>query len=265
MPLPAAADQVVIHGYLLDEVTGLGDTGTIRSDPVPLTGQNPTRPLVLDAVAHAHIRTGPRTTVPRNTDGYYAILALSTNDPDLTAYGGRKITFPDGSTRTIEVPYSAQLVTVTSAMAAQITSLVVGNQVRAIWYDQAAGFTSPTPPASYYTAGQVDSKLADVITLIGVGGGGAEAALAQWAADPDALIVGTITRDANGAATSAPVVWPDDTPGTYTATTVSTAFPGAVDAYSITYGSPPTKTYTQPAVTRNAAGAVTTRPAITEA
>lgn len=85
------------------------------------------------------------------------------------------------------------------------------------------------------------------------------------AGNPALLIAGAITRDANDAATSAPVVWPDGTPGTYTATSVSTAFPGAVDAYTITYGSPVTLTYTQPAVTRNANGAVTTRPAITVA
>lgn len=88
------------------------------------------------------------------------------------------------------------------------------------------------------------------------------AAFATLAADPGLLIAGSITRDSNGAATSAPVVWPDGTPGTYTATTLSTAFPGAVDAYTITYGSPVTRTYTQPAVTRDAAGAVTARPAI---
>lgn len=84
----------------------------------------------------------------------------------------------------------------------------------------------------------------------------------QWAANPDSLIAGVITRDANGAATSAPVVWPDATTGIYTATTVSTAFPGAVDAYTITKGA---LTYTQAAMTRNTDGAVTTRPAITVA
>jgi len=87
----------------------------------------------------------------------------------------------------------------------------------------------------------------------------------QAAMNPDLLIVGAITRDANGAATSAPVVWPDGTAGTYTATTVSPAHPGAVDAYTVTYGSPVTSTYTQPAVTRDASGAVTTRPGMTVA
>lgn len=73
----------------------------------------------------------------------------------------------------------------------------------------------------------------------------------------------SVTRDANGAATSATVVWPDGTGGTYTADTVSTAFPGAVDAYHVTYTGSPTKTVTQAAVTRDATtGAVTAQPAL---
>lgn len=80
----------------------------------------------------------------------------------------------------------------------------------------------------------------------------------------DALIVGAITRDSNGAATSASVVWPDGSTGTYTATTVSTAFPGAVDAYTVTWVGSSTKTVTQSAVTRDSTtGAVTSRPAMT--
>ncbi len=64
---------------------------------------------------------------------------------------------------------------------------------------------------------------------------------------PDDLVTGAITRNANGAATSAPVTWPDGSTGTYTTTTLSTAFLGAVDAYTVTYGNPVTETYTQPA------------------
>lgn len=92
---------------------------------------------------------------------------------------------------------------------------------------------------------------------------GTYAADKELAALLDPLIVGAITRDTNGAATSASVVWPDGSPGTYTATVVSTAHPGAVDAYTVTKGSPVTKTFTQPQVTRDSNGAVTNRPAIT--
>lgn len=84
----------------------------------------------------------------------------------------------------------------------------------------------------------------------------------QLARTPDLLIAGVVTRNANDAATSAPVKWPDGTPGTYTATTLNATFLGAVDAYTITYGSPVTATYTQPAVTRNANGAATNVPEI---
>jgi hypothetical protein len=84
------------------------------------------------------------------------------------------------------------------------------------------------------------------------------------AASLDPLIAGIVTRDGNGAMTAAPVLWPNGVPGVYTATALSSAFPGAVDAYTVTYGSSPViRTYTQPAVTRDGTGAVTTRPAVT--
>ena len=80
------------------------------------------------------------------------------------------------------------------------------------------------------------------------------------ARSPDLLITGTVTRDANGAATGRPRDVARRTTGTYTADTVSTSFPGAVDGYHITYGSPVTKTYTQPTITRNSTGAATSCP-----
>lgn len=84
------------------------------------------------------------------------------------------------------------------------------------------------------------------------------------AAQPDLLITGTITRDVDGAALGADVVWPDGDEGTYTGT-ASTEFPGAIDSYTITKEASPTVTFTQPAVTRDANGAVTVRPTITVA
>jgi hypothetical protein len=78
----------------------------------------------------------------------------------------------------------------------------------------------------------------------------------------EAMVVGVITRDANGAATSAGVVWPDGTTGTYTGT-ASASFPGAIDSYTVTYVGSTTKTATQAAVTRDSSGAVTTRPVMT--
>ncbi len=76
----------------------------------------------------------------------------------------------------------------------------------------------------------------------------------QWAADPEAMFVGTITRNASGAPTASAVVWPDGSPCTYAGTVGPS---GGVDTYTVTYGSPVSKTYTQPTVTRDANGNVT--------
>ena len=78
------------------------------------------------------------------------------------------------------------------------------------------------------------------------------------AANPDMIIAGIITRDANGAAIEAPVIWPDGDTGTYIGIP-SLDFPGAIDAYSI---SSSTSIYSQPAVTRDDRGAVIFRPPI---
>jgi hypothetical protein len=84
--------------------------------------------------------------------------------------------------------------------------------------------------------------------------------LRQAAKNPDLLITGSITLNGSDQVTSAGVEWPDGTPGTLTITARHSS--GAVNAYNITYGSPATKTFTQPTITRNAAGAATNVPQI---
>lgn len=113
-------------------------------------------------------------------------------------------------------------------------------------------------------AAAVTAPTLTVTSFNGLTGAVLGASYASLARDPDLLWVGVITRDANGAPTSADVVWPDGTAGTYTGT-ASTAFPGLIDSYTLTYAGTVTVTYTQPAVTRNAAGDMVTRPAITVA
>lgn len=93
--------------------------------------------------------------------------------------------------------------------------------------------------------------------------GDLDAALVALARTPDALFSGAVTVDANGAPTSAVVVWPDGEVGNY-AGTPSAAFLGSIDSYTVTRMlATGTVTYTQPAVTRNANGKITNRPAIT--
>ncbi len=95
-----------------------------------------------------------------------------------------------------------------------------------------------------------------------------DAALVALARDPASLFGGAVTRNADGAPTSAVVKWPDKVSGAYVdgtySGTASTSFPGSIDSYTITRVGTPTKTYTQPAVTRDATtGLITNRPAIT--
>lgn len=93
------------------------------------------------------------------------------------------------------------------------------------------------------------------------------ASLVQLARDPDALFAGAVTRNADGAATSAVVEWPDKVNGVAVSGTysgiASTTFPGSINSYTITRNVTPTVTYTQPAVTRDASGYITNRPPIT--
>jgi hypothetical protein len=109
----------------------------------------------------------------------------------------------------------------------------------------------PSGPAALPTS-------APIATVTSINGQtGAVDTYAQLARDPWALFTGTITYT-NGAPTSAAVTWPDATTGVYTGTP-SSAFPGSIDAYTITKGA---TTYTQPAVTRDASGNITLQPAI---
>lgn len=85
----------------------------------------------------------------------------------------------------------------------------------------------------------------------------APAVLFSAAKNPDTIVAGTVT---GSPLTSADVVWPDGTPGVLTIDARHST--GAVNSYHITYGSPVTKTYTQPTITRASDGAPTNVPQI---
>lgn len=85
------------------------------------------------------------------------------------------------------------------------------------------------------------------------------AAYLNLAKSPDTIITGAITRNSDGVVTSAAVVWPDGTAGTFTATTINSTYK-TIDAYTITYG---THTFTQSTITRDSNGAATNVPAMT--
>jgi len=84
--------------------------------------------------------------------------------------------------------------------------------------------------------------------------------LLAWAL-AESYSVTSATRDSDGVITTATVSWPDGSAGTFTRTTKNTTFL-TIDAYTMTHilsG----KTITQPAVTRDSNGNVTTQPALT--
>lgn len=163
----------------------------------------------------------------------------------------RSITIPDGANAgDILVAEKYDSTTNTVSLTGKIRSTTSATFTLTYQYETIAFVWSGTywePAFGHRTKASIDTQIAK---------------LKVWAANPDNLVSGTITRDSNGAALSASVTWPDGTTGTYTADTVSSTFPGAVDAYHITYGSPVTMTVTQPAVTRSSSGAVTNRPAL---
>jgi hypothetical protein len=158
VPAISDAEQVVLHGFWFDEEDGGGVDGTITLDPVKIEGQSGTTPNLKDPTGYAHIRTRQRIATPDPFTGYYAVLALATNDPDVDAYGGRRVQFSGYDPYVIQVPYNAPTTTVDAKMAAAIPSLTVGQTVRALWLiDAPDGTAPPAPVSSYYTAAQTNS------------------------------------------------------------------------------------------------------------
>lgn len=88
-------------------------------------------------------------------------------------------------------------------------------------------------------------------------------ALMTWAL-AGAYSLSSVTRDSNDAIVTAAVTWPNGQSGVFTTITASTTFPGAIDAYSITYtfGNGGVKTVTQPLISRDSNGAVAVQPAL---
>jgi len=86
--------------------------------------------------------------------------------------------------------------------------------------------------------------------------------LVEWAQGKDYEPL-VITRDSEGRVTSMTATWPDSSSGAYTATDYN-ATHEVYDGYTITHVDS-SKTVTQSAVTRNAEGAITNKPALTVA
>lgn len=84
--------------------------------------------------------------------------------------------------------------------------------------------------------------------------------LAAWTL-ASAFSITTATRDSDGVITTASILWPDGSAGTFTRTAKNATFL-TIDAYTATH-TDSGKTATQAAVTRDSSGNVTAQPAIT--
>ncbi len=100
--------------------------------------------------------------------------------------------------------------------------------------------------------------------LAAVAGGATvtDARLKEWVQGEDYELT-AVTYDGDGVPTTATVKWPDASAGTFTTSTKNTTWL-AVDAYTISHAASG-KTVTQAAVTRDANGQVTVKPALTVA
>lgn len=107
----------------------------------------------------------------------------------------------------------------------------------------------------------------DDYAIISLGGGDVYTlsrvqSLAEWTEGEDYEST-SITRDSDGVVTTATVKWPDGSAGTFTTTTKNTTWL-CVDAFTISH-TDSSLTVTQSEVTRNSAGEITTKPALTVA
>jgi hypothetical protein len=103
--------------------------------------------------------------------------------------------------------------------------------------------------------GQLDDAITDLHGGAGVG----DETLVEWT-EGECYEVTAANYDADGVMTGATVAWPDGSAGALTVTSKNATWL-AVDAYTITHVDSG-KTVTQAAVTRDANGAITVKPAL---
>lgn len=183
--------------------------------------------------------------------------------PAVMSFGGREYEFIVPAAPTVapfevpiwplveaSVPYEPPIVGAAQAAAAE--AVAARDDAAEILEQVSAGAVPNAAVAAAVQTGATKAAL-----------DGSYAPVSRAAKNPEEIAVGAITRSASGAATAFGVVWDDGATGQFTGTE-STTTPGAIDSYVVTHVlAGVTITYTQPALTRDASGAVTARPGIT--
>lgn len=254
MAPPANWSMVRVVGWLTDD-----DNAPLADHKLRFTS---TAARLQDTVSHRLMVPASDTVTPSVTDGYWYIDRLSDSDPDVK---------PSGRQTKVELLRANQVLQTWWVRLAHdgpgvvkvrfdATGKIVttgGTEMDAVYLDSLDDFTEAPITGTATIASHVaapDPHPQYTLT---------QELMAGVAREPELILTGTVTRNAAGAATASAVTWPDGTPGTYSATTVNATNAALVDAYTITYGSPVTRTFTQPAVTRRADGAITARPPMT--
>lgn len=200
MAIPSNAAVIVTWGYWIDELTGVGmkttanAPATVTLDPVALDGTISVSPNLRDINAQAWIKTRRRTATVNATSGYFAALLVASDDPDLDAYPGRRVTFYNEAPFTVAVPYNAPTITVDGNMAAA-TGLSLGSTARGMPLASLPRVESEVDfyvPDAYFNAGQTlnainaaiaahnsDPAAHPGLVVSGGGGGGTSSGVTQ--------------------------------------------------------------------------------------
>jgi hypothetical protein len=215
----------------------LTTTGARRVDGTVLVV--PSAPYLKDTTGHTILSGSVPVRIGKDAAGPVTIDLPATDDATLD---------PAGVTYTVIPP---------DGWGAKVTGV-------AVFADQTRHFADLMPmapgPVSYLPDGITQAEFFSALTALSATYAGRDGAYVALAKHPDELVTGLVTLDGSDQVVSAVVKWPDASPGVLTIT--SRHATGAVLAYDITYGSPVTRTYSQPAITRNANGAATNVPAI---
>lgn len=202
MPIPNNASVIVTWGYWIDEITGLGVrnaanvAASVTLDPVTLANTVTSTPNLRDIDAQAWIKTRRRTATVNTVSGYFAVLLVASNDPDLDLYRGRRVTFYNEPAFTVAVPHDAPSVVVDGNMAAA-TGLNLGSTVRGLPLTQLPRIEDEVEffvPDFYLNAGQVTNAINSAISAhnadpaahpgyLGGGGGGTPSGITQTQLD----------------------------------------------------------------------------------
>lgn len=154
-----------------------------------------------------------------------------------------------------QLDLKANLTTVTTELGLKADTTYVNTQLglKANTTALTAGLAAKADIAT------MNSELALKANLVQVLAIGSDNWLKLFAQDPEPMFYGTIQRNRANVVTSAPVLWPDGVSGVYTP--VIDDKHNVPNSYMITYGS--SVTVTQPTVTRNNDGYITSRPQLT--